>query len=243
MEEAKKNKSRSIKTIILTIIILLGVGLFIWRIFYFMDLIRTGKIADLRADQAQEMSVSKLAAAAAATAGTEATISIANDPAIGSAEAPLVIVMFGDFGCAYSREAATTIRSIAYQYADQVRFVYKDFPLTDLHPEAELAAEAGACANDQGRFWDMFDRLYQNQSDLSRSALIDYARALGLDSGRFTSCLNSGVHAIDVSNDYQEGLTLGVYGTPTFFLNGEMVQGAIPADYLRAVVEEMSEKK
>ncbi|HBR80378.1 MAG: hypothetical protein UX09_C0054G0005 [Candidatus Uhrbacteria bacterium GW2011_GWE2_45_35] len=240
-EESKTEKKKSLKALVLTVLILIGISLFIWRIFYFVDLIRSGQIADLRLAEAQEMSVSRLAATAAASASSLAVVSIAGDPATGSQTAPLTIVMFGDFGCTYSRDAAFTVRSLAYQYRDQVQLVYKDFPLTDLHPEAELAAEAAACANDQDHFWDMFDRLYQNQSALSRESLIDYARALNLDIGRFISCLDNRTHQADVAQDYEEGLALGVYGTPTFFLNGEMVQGAIPADFLRALIEKMSE--
>jgi protein-disulfide isomerase len=238
-EEQKTGKKVPVKTLIITLLVFIGVSLFVWRIYYYMDLIRTGQLADMKAAEAQEMSVSRLAAAAAVSAGSETEVSTADQPSIGSPVAPLTIVMFGDFACPYSREAAQTVRALAYQYYDTVRFVYKDFPLTDLHPDAEQAAEAAACAGDQDRYWDMFDRLYLNQSDLSRDALVDYANTLNLEMNRFQNCLNSGIHEADVVADYAEGLILGVYGTPTFFFNGEMIQGSIPGEFLRALVQEI----
>jgi protein-disulfide isomerase len=160
---------------------------------------------------------------------------------MGSPAAALKIIMFADFACPYSRQAAFTMRSLASQFGDKIYFVYKDFPLIDLHPEAELASEAAACAQDQGKFWEMHDKLYQNQSDFSAAALTEYARALDLEMGKFIACLNSGDKVTEIEADMAEGLAAGVYGTPIFFLNQQKIEGTIPADLLRGVIEKMTE--
>ncbi|MFA6131928.1 MAG: thioredoxin domain-containing protein [Patescibacteria group bacterium] len=226
---------------IVTFVVLLGVALFVWRIFYYFDLIKSGQIAENRIEQARDMTVSELTAAAASTSNKIANFSLAEEPAFGNPGAALKIVMFGDFACPYSQQLAFTLRSLTTQFSDKVYFVYKDFPLADLHPEAILAAEAAGCAQDQGKFWEMFDKLYQNQSDLSQTAIVEYARALDLEMGKFISCLNSGVKASLVEADLAEGLQAGVYGTPTMFLGDQMIEGAVPADLLRGVMEKMTE--
>ncbi|MFH1253315.1 MAG: thioredoxin domain-containing protein [Candidatus Uhrbacteria bacterium] len=227
-------------SVILTVLILIAVGLFVWRIIYYINLVHSGQIAELRDTQAKEMTVSKLAAAAASSSTTGSGLSIDGDPSMGNPEAKLTIVMFADFECPYSRQAAFTVRSLVYQNSDKVRLVYKDFPLTDLHANAEIAAEAAACADDQDKFWEMYDRIYQNQNDLSRDALVENARTLDLEMGRFISCLDNSGHKAEIQSDYEEGLNLGVYGTPTFFLNGQRVNGAIPADILRSTIEKFT---
>lgn len=226
---------------LVTFLVLLVVALFVWRILYYFDLIKSGQVAETRLEQARNMTVSQLSAAAAATSDQVIDFSLAEEPALGNPAAALKIVMFGDFACPYSQQTAFTIRSLASQYNDKFYFVYKDFPLLDLHPESELASEAAACAQDQGKFWEMHDKLYQNQSDLSQTSLVEYARTLGLDMGKFISCLNSGTKKSEIEADMVEGLQAGVYGTPTLFLGDQRVEGVIPADLLRGVIEKMSE--
>ena len=187
--------------------------------------------------QTKEMSISHLATSAASSSITQTGISLDDEPNVGSDDAKLTIVMFGDFACPYSRQAAFSVRSLVYQNHEQVKLIYKDFPLTDIHPEAEQASEAAACAGDQDRFWEMFDKIYQNQNNLSQDALIENARNLDLDICKFISCFNNADHQVEIAADYAEGLQLGIYGTPTFFLNGQKVNGAIPTDILRSTIE------
>ena len=227
--------------VIFLVIVLAAVSGFVWRVWYYVDRIRSGEIVQIQMDRANEMRVSQLAAASATPSGT-VDVTTEDDPSLGSADATLTIVEFADFGCPYSRQESYLMRSIAYEYGDSIRYIYRDFPLTDLHPDAQLAAEAGECAQDQGKFWELHDKMYQNQSDLSREALIEFARSLGMDSNRFISCLDSGVHRDEVLEDYQDGLNAGVFGTPTFFFNGNKIDGAIPADVLRALVKEVVEQ-
>jgi protein-disulfide isomerase len=240
-EEEKIPQTRSWWPTIVTLLVLIGIGFFIWRIVYYVELVKSGELADIRLEEKQEMSVSRLAAATAASSLGEVNFSLTNEPSLGSDTAPLTFVMFGDFGCPYSQQSAFTLRSLFYQYPEKIRLVYKDFPLIDLHPDAERAAEAANCAKAQGKFWDMFDRIYQNQSDLSRDALISHARALDLEIGRFISCLDSQTYKDEIATDYNEGLEAGVYGTPTFFIGGQMVKGAIPADFLRSLIEKIGQ--
>jgi len=240
-EEKKGSLKRRWGPAVVTFSVLIAAGLFVWRVFYYVDLIKSGQITETRLEQAKNMTVSQLTAAAAATATGVTDFSLAEEPALGNPAAPLKIVMFADFSCPYSQQAAFTMRSLAAEFGDKIYYVYKDFPLVDVHPEAELASEAAACAQDQGKFWEMHDKLYQNQSDLSAESIINYARALDLETGKFISCLNSGVKSQGIELDLAEGLQAGVYGTPTFFLGNEKIEGAAPADLLRGVIEKMTQ--
>ena len=141
----------------------------------------------------------------------------------GNLRAPLTLVEFGDFecpACSLSEEAARQIRA---QYGDRIRFVFRQFPLSKIHPQAEKAAEASECAAQQGKFWEGLEKLYAEQADLSEDALRRYARELGLDQSRFNQCLASGETASRVKQDLADGHALGVRGTPTFFIGQKMI--------------------
>ena len=156
-----------------------------------------------------------------------------DDPSLGAHpdDALLTIVEFADFGCPYSREASYVVRALA-EYSTVVRYVYRDFPIADLHPTAALAGEAGECAQEQGRFFDYHDKLYQNQYDLSTERLKQYAQEIGLETRSFNACLDSHRYAAEVAADKQAGMEAGVRGTPTFFFNGARVEGAFPRAFL-----------
>jgi protein-disulfide isomerase/uncharacterized membrane protein/rhodanese-related sulfurtransferase len=146
-------------------------------------------------------------------------------------QAPATVVEFGDFecpACGLSEEAARQIRA---QYGDRIRFVFRQFPLSKIHPQAEKAAEASECAGEQGKFWEGVEKLYAEQADLSEDALKRYARELGLDQSRFKQCLDSGETASRVSQDLADGRALGVRATPTFFIGQRMIEG--PMDVAR----------
>lgn len=223
--------------VVITLLVLTVVGVFVWRVGYYVSLIQSGQIVQQQAAEARDISISKLAAATA-TPHAGANVVTTDDPSLGSASAKITIVEFADFGCPYSKEESYVVRTLAQQYGDKVRFIYRDFPLTDLHPQAELAAEAGDCAQDQGKFWEMHDKMFSNQDDLSRDRLVQMAQELGLATGQFISCLDQGVHKDEVAQDYQDGLNAGVYGTPTFFINGNKVDGAIPSDVFNSLLKQ-----
>jgi protein-disulfide isomerase/rhodanese-related sulfurtransferase len=156
----------------------------------------------------------------------------------GNLRALLTLVEFGDFecpACSLSEEAARQIRA---QYADRIRFVFRQFPLSKIHPQAEKAAEASECAAEQGKFWEGIEKLYAEQADLSEDALKRYAGELGLDQSRFNQCLASGETASRVTQDLADGRALGVRGTPTFFIGRRMIEGPMEFSQLSQLVEQ-----
>jgi protein-disulfide isomerase len=162
-----------------------------------------------------------------------------DDPAIGPADAPVLIVEFSDFQCSFcGRFARETLGQILDSYGDRVRFVFRSFPLLSIHPQAQKAAEAAQCANDQGKFWEYHDLLFQNQQALDEESLKGYARQLDLDMAAFTDCLDTERHFTEVQHDLTDGQSYGVTGTPTFFINGRLLRGAQPFSAFQAVIDE-----
>lgn len=159
------------------------------------------------------------------------------DPARGPATAPVTIVEFSDFQCPFCRQAAPTLQKIQKTFGDRVRLIYRDAPLPN-HPEAFVAAEAAQCAHDQGRFWEYHDVLFANQQALERSRLTEYAAAAGLDQGRFSTCLEDGRFRTRVEQDLGDAQAYGIASTPTFFINGRVVMGALPYDRLERIIQE-----
>ncbi|GKZ15584.1 hypothetical protein HAL_34650 [Haladaptatus sp. T7] len=149
-----------------------------------------------------------------------------SDHVRGPDDAPVMVVEYGDFECPYCGDFYPIVRRILNRLGRQVRFVFRHFPLTEQHPRAPKAAEAAEAAGAQGRFWEMYDLLYQNQDALSRSDLIRHAEELELDVERFTDELDRGVYEERVEDDFQSGIRSGARGTPTFFIDGERYDGA-----------------
>ncbi len=147
----------------------------------------------------------------------------------GSADAAATLVEYGDYECPYCGAAYPIVKRIQRRLADRLRFVFRNFPITTSHPHAEAAAEAAEAAGVQGRFWEMHDRLFENQRLLSRGDLRAHAGALRLDLDRFDDELAQHVHADRVREDFMSGVRSGVNGTPTFFINGTRHDG--PFDY------------
>ena len=155
----------------------------------------------------------------------------------GNPKAPVIIVEFSDFQCPYCQSAEATLKKLLAKYEGRVSLAYRDLPLKDIHPQAELAAEAGRCAGEQGRFWEYHDLLFQNQGKLNHDGLIEEARTLKLDEKQFDSCLSSDKYKTQIEEDRQAGLRAGVNGTPGFFINGNMVSGNQPQDSFEKVIE------
>ncbi len=159
--------------------------------------------------------------------------------ALGPEGAPITIIEFSDYQCPFCRQFhEETFQSLLDAYPDQIRFVYRDFPLTGVHPEAQPAAEAARCASDQGRFWDYHHALFENQEALGPGLYMEIATALGLDQETFEICMNSGRHTDEVMADTFDGLNLGLEGTPTFFINGRRLVGAQPLSAFTAIIDE-----
>ncbi|MCA1585662.1 MAG: thioredoxin domain-containing protein [Acidobacteria bacterium] len=166
----------------------------------------------------------------------------AHDPARGAASAPITIIEFSDFQCPFCGRVTPTLDKLRAAYPEKIRFVFKDFPLPN-HAEAPKASEAAHCANDQGKYWEMHDRLFANQQALAVPALKQHAAALGLDAATFDRCLDSNKYADIVQADLEEGQKLGIQSTPTLYINGRPVVGAQPYEYFVTVIEEELARK
>ncbi len=161
----------------------------------------------------------------------------ADDPVNGDADAPITIVEFSDYQCPFCARVTPTMAEVMKAYGGKVRRVFKDFPLPN-HPEAQKAAEAARCAGDQGRYWEMHERLFADQAALGVLQLKESAGRLGLDRSAFDQCLDSGKWAAKVQADLAEGEKLGVNSTPTLFINGRPLVGAQPLEQFRQVIDE-----
>jgi protein-disulfide isomerase len=162
----------------------------------------------------------------------------ANDHVQGPAKAPVTLLEYGDYECPYCGEAYPVVKALQERLGDQVRFVFRNFPLAEAHPHAEHAAEAAEAAGAQGKFWEMHDLLYENQDALEDEDLVRYARALHLDVPRFVKEMKESVHIERVREDFRSGVRSGVNGTPTFFINGARHDGPFDLASLLAAIEE-----
>jgi protein-disulfide isomerase len=146
-------------------------------------------------------------------------VSDQRDHILGPRTAAVTIVEYGDYECPYCGEAHPIVKKLLAQFRDEARFVFRNFPLAQIHPQAKPAAEAAEAAGAQGRFWEMHDMLYEHQDALEGEDLVSYAAQIGLDLDRFKSELSQGVYAARVREDFLSGVRSGVNGTPTFFIN------------------------
>ena len=138
----------------------------------------------------------------------------------GRADAPVTLVEYGDYECPHCGRAYPIIKEVQRRLGAKLRFVFRNFPLSEGHPHAEHAAEAAEGAATGGRFWEMHDTLYEHQQALDDRHLVGYAAALGLDTAKFETELRGHAHKARVREDFTSGVRSGVNGTPTFFING-----------------------
>jgi protein-disulfide isomerase len=167
----------------------------------------------------------------------------ADDPSLGPANAPVTIVEFSDFQCPFCQRVVPTIKQIKAKYGDRVRIVWKDFPLTQIHPQAFDAAQAGNCAREQGKFWEYHDQLFANQAALQPEFLKKYATDAGMNGATFSACLDSGKFQPKVQAALEAGGKLGIGSTPTSYINGRAVTGAQPIEVFEAVIDEELQKQ
>jgi protein-disulfide isomerase len=148
------------------------------------------------------------------------------DHAVGPDDAPITLVEYGDYECPYCGMAHPIVKSVQRALGEQLRFVFRNFPLAEAHPHARLAAQAAEAAGAQGRFWEMHDMLFENQTALEPGDIVGYAKSIGLDVTRFERDLEAGTFMKKVRDDFRNGVRSGVNGTPTFFVNGERYDGS-----------------
>jgi protein-disulfide isomerase len=170
-------------------------------------------------------------------------ISPARDHIRGPVDAPVTLLEYGDYECPYCGLAHPITRAVEQKMAGAMRFVFRHFPLTTVHPYAEHAAEAAEAAGAQRKFWAMHDTLYENQQQLDPTHLLAYAGALGLDLKRFGNDLAQHVHASKIREDFLGGVRSGVNGTPSFFINGVRHDGPWDFAHLLAAVERAAAAK
>lgn len=161
----------------------------------------------------------------------------ADDHIRGNKDAKVTLVVYSDYQCPYCSRVETTLSQLLTDYKDKIRLIFRDFPLTSMHANAQKAAEAAECAGDQGKFWEIHDKLFASQSDLSVDNYKAWAKDLGLSTSKFNDCLDSGKYADKVTASITEGSNYGVQGTPATFVNGVLISGAQPIENFKSVID------
>jgi protein-disulfide isomerase len=159
-----------------------------------------------------------------------------DDHVLGPDDAPVTVVEYGDYECPYCRGAARDVHLLLDEYPGMIKFVFRNFPILQLHPYAEQAAEAAEAAAAQGKFWQIYALLLRPASRLDSGSLLGYAERLELDTGRFLDELAGGAHAARVERDVREGIRNGVNSTPKFYVNGQRIDGHLPLEGLTDAV-------
>jgi protein-disulfide isomerase len=197
-----------------------------------------GKLSDQNVAAAPAAPAPAPAAAAEAAPPPDEKVDVAagDAPSKGPKNAPVTIIEFSDFQCPYCSRVVPVLKEIHDAYGDKVRVAFKHLPL-DMHPFAQTAAEAAMAANEQGKFWEMHDKLFANQQQLDRLSLDKYAADVGLNVPRFKAALDSGKYRERVKQDAAEAAKLGISGTPTLFVNGHKLVGAQPFPMFKTAID------
>lgn len=166
-------------------------------------------------------------------------VTVGEAPTFGSKEAKVTVVEFSDFQCPFCAKGAEILKELKSKYGNKIQVAFKNFPL-DFHKQAKDAAIAGLCANEQGeeKFWKMHDKMFENQNKLSIDDLKALAKDIGLDSKKFDACLDAKKHLAQVESNIEEGKNIGVKSTPTFFVNGMMINGAQPLEVFSELIDQ-----
>ena len=160
----------------------------------------------------------------------------ADDHVLGRADARVTVLEYGDYECPYCRGAARDVQNMLARFPDTVRFVFRNFPIVQLHPHAEQAAEAAESAGAQGKFWEMYELLLQPSSSLDLDSLLSHARDLDLDTDRFRQEVTGRAYAAKIESDVREGIRNGVNATPKFYVDGERIDGKFPLEGLEDAI-------
>jgi protein-disulfide isomerase len=165
-------------------------------------------------------------------------LSLNGAPSKGSEKAEVTIVKFEDFQCPYCKAVQPNFQEVLKRYDGKVRMVHKDLPLDEIHPQARQAAEAARCADDEGKFWEYHDKLYASSPKAAPEDLKFYAKDLGLKQDSFDKCLSTGKYKAAIQKDMNEAASLGVTGTPTFFINGRELSGTQSVEAISQIIDE-----
>ena len=162
----------------------------------------------------------------------------ADDHVLGPAAAPVTVLEYGDYECPFCRGAYRDVHRMLDLYPGSIRFAFRNFPIQQLHPHAEQAAEAAEAASAQGKFWEMYELLLRPSSSLDLDSLVSRARDLSLDTDRFRREVTGHAYAAKIEGDVQEGIRNGVNATPKFYVDGERIDGRVPLEGLVAAVRD-----
>ncbi|MBW2987031.1 DsbA family protein [Candidatus Woesearchaeota archaeon] len=169
-----------------------------------------------------------------------------DDPGIGPEDAPVTIIEFGCYSCPYTRDAQPVVNEILEQYEGKIRYVFRDFPIEQLHGSASVHSEAANCALEQGqdKFWEMHEKIFDEQEACGGGNvhpddhIVDAAQRIGLNMLLFHQCMNSHKYMEEIEKDFDEGIKAGVSGTPTFFINGRTIIGPKPIKAFQKIIDE-----
>ncbi len=164
-------------------------------------------------------------------------LAVEGSPSEGPEDAPVTLVEFSDFQCPYCARMQPALKQVKDTYGEKVRLVFRQFPLNSIHPQAQKAAEASLCANDQGRFWEMHDKLFETDTSLKPDDIRERATSLELNLEEFNQCMDSGKYAATVQQDVLDGVKAGVTGTPALFINGLSFSGSRSFEEISQVIE------
>jgi protein-disulfide isomerase len=165
-------------------------------------------------------------------------VSAEGAPFKGPQNAPITIVEFSDFQCSYCKRVLPVLTQVMGRYPTQVKLAFRDFPIQNIHPHAQKAAEAAHCAAEQGKFWEYHDLLFEKQEAIPSANHLDYAKTLGLEVESFQACIDGRRYKEKVERNYADGVKAGVSGTPAFFINGRLLSGAQPLEAFKTVIDE-----
>ncbi len=197
----------------------------------------------LERQRAQEARQEMLAQAAVRIELIPPRVEIESDgPSLGPEDAPVILVEFGDFQCPFCRQAMGIVYELAQKYPEELRVVYRHLPLDTIHPRARAAAEASACAADQGLFWEYHDRLFANPTAFGDEDLRAHAREVGADGEVFDACVEKREHAAKVDADAAAAVELGITGTPAFVVNGILLFGLQTEETLDRLIRDELER-
>ena len=161
-----------------------------------------------------------------------------NDHILGNAEAPCVLVEYGDYECPHCAAAHPMVQAIEKHFGDRMAFVYRNFPLTRIHPYAQPAAEVAEFAGSKGKFWQMHDQLFENQERLGIDLFAELAEEMGLSREEMEAALENNTFTNQINKEFTGGVRSGVNGTPTFFVNGSRYDGSLDKASLTKAIEE-----
>jgi protein-disulfide isomerase len=172
------------------------------------------------------------------TPGDRFEVQVGNDPVRGNyTKGDVVMIVFSDYECPFCKKAELTVRELMKNYDGKMILVFKDFPLTMLHPNAYNAALASRCAKEQGKYWEYHDYLFDHNDKLDPQYLKEYARFFNMSGDQFDRCFDSEKYRNEIENDKQQGMQVGVSGTPAFFINGLKVVGAQPIEEFSKIID------